>query len=144
MPKAIAIFLILSLLAGFEVWFYNNAYKAGEDSMESFWQQRFIDSKKDAEKRSQDAQKTLTATYQRQYNELSTINDTLSSDLISLRSRKDRISTTTRAACEGVSGKELSSRDSEFLTRLAAGCQRQQVNLKTHFEYVDQVQELYQ
>jgi hypothetical protein len=144
MPKAIAIFLILSLLAGFEIWICNTFYKAGEDSMESFWQQRYIDSKKDAEKRSQAAQKTLTATYQRQYNELSTINDTLSSDLVSLRNRKDRMSTATATACKGATGAELSGRDAEFLTRESARADTIRAGLNACYEYVDATQELYQ
>jgi hypothetical protein len=134
---------ILSLLAGFEIWFYSNAYKAGEDSMQSFWQQRYIDSKKDAEKRSQAAQKTLTATYQRQYNELSTINDTLSSDLVSLRNRKDRMSTTTATTCKGATGAELSGRDAEFLTRESARADTIRAGLKACYEYVDAIQGLY-
>lgn len=44
----------------------------------------------------------------------------LTADLASLRNRPDRLPEASRSACSGATGAELSRRDAEFLTGLAA------------------------
>lgn len=124
-------------------WALINEYSAGETAERSFWQQRYIDSKKDADKRLQTATDSLTKSYQVRHDELSTINATLVSTNAGLRNRKDRMPAATAASCQGASGKELSRDDSAVLTGEFAECQRQQVNLKAHYDYVDTVEKLY-
>lgn len=136
------IFLALTLLASLK-WYGASEYKAGETAERVFWQQRFIESKKDAEKRSQDAQNTLTAAYQVQYDELSNINTNYANDLAELRKRSKRMLEATRATCQGSTGAELSIPDTRFLAGEAARADTIRAGLRACYKYVDVVEKLY-
>lgn len=144
MIRLLVIAGLISALIGYHVWAVKANYKAGEKSSDLFWHERLAEDRKVAEKRLQEATEALTGTYQRQYDEIHAINTNLLADNNRLLKRSERMSEASRAACQGASGQELSRRDAAFLTGLAASCQRQQVNLKAHQEYVDQIQSLYQ
>ncbi len=89
----------------------------------------------------QTKQKEINNVLQTQFNELSTINNQLTTDLGRLHNRPDRrhVPKGTKSRCQGASGAELSRRDASFLTRLAQRAERQRTALKTCYKYADTV-----
>lgn len=56
-----------------------------------------------------------------------------------LRSRSDRMPTASLAKCKGATGKQLSRRDAEFLTRLAGRADRLREALRVCYAYEETV-----
>lgn len=135
--------LLAIALIGYHVYAVKDSYKSGENEERLFWQERYIESKKDAENRLQDAQKVLTDTYQRQYDEIQAINDTLSADLISLRNRPNYMPEASTAACNGADGTRLAKEHAGFLVQYSAKAAKQDSALKVCYEYIGAIQELY-
>ena len=87
-------------------------------------------------------QDKVNAISQKQFDDLSNINDQLNDDIISLRNRPGRRdgAGNTKADCKGTSGRELSGPDAEFLTREAARADRIRKALIACYSYADSIQ----
>lgn len=137
--------LILAVVVAFVLnGFYWNAH--GSNSADTRWKAKIEQQRADAEAKAREQEKTwqeaANAIVKNQDAKLAATRRNLNDALDSLRDRPDRApadSKPTGTDCKGSTGAELSRRDSEFLTGLAARADEIRIGLEACYEFADKV-----
>jgi len=131
-------------ILGFALWtgtvfLYGNGH--GKKSIANAVNIATIEATKKARKEEQIKQEKVNELFKTQYDEVSNINNKLTSDIKRLHKRESRRhkSEDTKSKCTGATGKELSKPDAEFLTREAARADKIRLGLKTCYNYADEI-----
>lgn len=128
--------LIIAVIAGVE-WY---VYHLGVASNEATWQARLVEQENAALKAQAALQEQVNAITLQSQREKSAIGGKLNAALDSLRNRPaDRLPESSRAACDGATGAELSRPDSRFLVGEAARADRVSADLRACQAYVAKV-----
>lgn len=126
--------IIFSLISG--IWLHGNYH--GRNMMKLKIEQ----ANKKALQEKEKLQEKINEITREQTNKLADIIYQRDYALERLRQRPDRMPKTSETQCKGATGVELSRRDAEFLTRLAARADRLRQALKSCYDYADSISKL--
>jgi len=133
----IAVGLALAMVIG--AYFYG--YKAGGDSQRAADAEKVQEAVDAARKEEQVKQEKVNEQAQKQFDDLSDINNTLNADNLRLQQRPNRkhLPNDSKVNCQGTTGANLSRPDARFLTREAARADTLRAALRACYKYADTV-----
>ena len=137
MARLALIVVILTILSGFAYALvqYGRTLEAAE------WQKKVLEATALARSDEKRTQGAINDTLQRQYDEISTINDNLLADINELQNRPTRssVSRDTKTNCKGVNGASLYAEDAIFLRGESARADKLRAALVSCYSYADSI-----
>ncbi len=128
----------ISLLITVVGWF---SWNAGADSTKAKMADVIKEAVKKAREQEQIKQGKVNEIIQKQYTDITAINDSLNASIDRLRNRPSRryLPDKSKANCKGTTGESLSSEDGRFLIWEATRADRLRIALKACYKYADTV-----